>query len=1142
MARTKTSEAKIKFTADTHEYNEGLSKAGAATKELNNALKLADSELKNNGDNIEGLRKKHSLLQEKLSVTQEKEELVNQKLQKAIEIFGENSAEAQKNRTEILKLKNEEEKLRGEIGDCNKRIEEYTAVMKENQTASKRLSDEIKNQEDKLQDLKKQYINVVLEQGKNSKEAKSLSKEMKDLNGELKDNKQKLSDATEQAGEFADALEDADRKASSAATGGFTIFKGVVADLVSNGIQKGIEELKNLSLSAVDTGMTFTSSMSNVKALSGATAEEMEALTEKAEEMGKKTSFTASQSADALGYMALAGWNTEEMLDGIDGVLNLAAASSMDLATASDIVTDAMTAFGMSADETNRFVDVLAATSTSSNTTVEMLGQSFKYVGAICGAMGYSIEDAGVALGMMANSGIKAEQAGTSLRSLLTRLSTNAGASANSLGALDILTQRLGVSFYDSSGNARDLSDVLVETRAAWAGLNVEEQVNYAKKMAGQEAMTGFLALMSDGAISIESVATAIDSMGYDIDALGVSVSDLQTLYKSYGDETAVATALMNQFSMTQEDADQVTQLLGASLTQQTTSWDSLSNAINNSSGAASEMSDTILDNLQGDVTLMQSALDGLKISIFDDVESPLRDVVQGITNDVIPAAGEMIGNIKDGIEWAKEHRSTLKGVALVLGSLTVGIGAYNAVTGIKTAMEAANTTTLHGLAAAQLKANLAFLASPITWIVAAVVAGTTLLVGGIIHLWNTSEEFRGFWIGLWDDITGFFGDAKEKLSDGINNIGGFFTSLPDKISGGISNFKESVKAGFSEAYNSIDAITDGRLSAVVDVTKEKLNNIKSAYEEHGGGIQGVFSAGLQTVNEIATAKYDVLNALTGGKLEEIHNMASEKFEALKNTASEKLEGIVSVATEKLDNMKSVYEENGGGIKGIASVMYTELNSMTDGKLGSMLQMTQSKLDNIKSKYEENGGGIKGIVSAGFQAIHEISTMKFDAINTLTGGKLQAMKDAWSLKMEEIHEKFFSGIEKIKSLFNFEWKFPDLKMPHFSISGSFSLNPPSVPSIGVQWYAKGAVLNAPTLFGINGNQLMGGGEAGAEAVLPISVLEEYISNSMNQFISMIPQIDYERLGNEVAVALRKNPGTYVVNLNRREFVRAFNGD
>nr|DAJ72287.1 MAG TPA: minor tail protein [Caudoviricetes sp.] len=1138
MARTKTSEAKIKFTADTHEYNEGLSKAGAATKELNNALKLADSELKNNGDNIEGLRKKHSLLQEKLSVTQEKEELVNQKLQKAIEIFGENSAEAQKNRTEILKLKNEEEKLRGEIGDCNKRIEEYTAVMKENQTASKRLSDEIKNQEDKLQDLKKQYINVVLEQGKNSKEAKSLSKEMKDLNGELKDNKQKLSDATEQAGEFADALEDADRKASSAATGGFTIFKGVVADLVSNGIQKGIEELKNLSLSAVDTGMTFTSSMSNVKALSGATAEEMEALTEKAEEMGKKTSFTASQSADALGYMALAGWNTEEMLDGIDGVLNLAAASSMDLATASDIVTDAMTAFGMSADETNRFVDVLAATSTSSNTTVEMLGQSFKYVGAICGAMGYSIEDAGVALGMMANSGIKAEQAGTSLRSLLTRLSTNAGASANSLGALDILTQRLGVSFYDSSGNARDLSDVLVETRAAWAGLNVEEQVNYAKKMAGQEAMTGFLALMSDGAISIESVATAIDSMGYDIDALGVSVSDLQTLYKSYGDETAVATALMNQFSMTQEDADQVTQLLGASLTQQTTSWDSLSNAINNSSGAASEMSDTILDNLQGDVTLMESALDGLKISIFDDVESPLRDVVQGITNDVIPAAEDMIGNIKDGIEWAKEHRSTLEGVALVLGSLTVGIGAYNAVTGIKTAMEAANTTTLHGLAAAQLKANLAFLASPITW----VVAGITLLVGGFIYLWNTSEEFRGFWIGLWDDITGFFGDAKEKLSDGINNIGGFFTSLPDKISGGISNFKESVKAGFSEAYNSIDAITDGRLSAVVDVTKEKLNNIKSAYEEHGGGIQGVFSAGLQTVNEIATAKYDVLNALTGGKLEEIHNMASEKFEALKNTASEKLEGIVSVATEKLDNMKSVYEENGGGIKGIASVMYTELNSMTDGKLGSMLQMTQSKLDNIKSKYEENGGGIKGIVSAGFQAIHEISTMKFDAINTLTGGKLQAMKDAWSLKMEEIHEKFFSGIEKIKSLFNFEWKFPDLKMPHFSISGSFSLNPPSVPSIGVQWYAKGAVLNAPTLFGINGNQLMGGGEAGAEAVLPISVLEEYISNSMNQFISMIPQIDYERLGNEVAVALRKNPGTYVVNLNRREFVRAFNGD
>lgn len=1193
MARTKTSEAKVKFTAETHEYNEGLSKAGAATKELNNALKLTDSELKNNGDSIEGLRKKHSLLQEKLTVTQEKEDLVNQKLQKAIEIFGENSIEAQNNRTEILKLKNEEEKLKGAINDCNSRIENYTAVMKENQSASKKLADEIENQEDKLSELKKQYINIVLEQGKNSEEAKSLSKEMKDLNEELKDNKERLSDASSQAGEFADALEDADKKASSAATGGFTVFKGVVADLISTGIQKGVDWLKEMSVSAVETGMTFTSSMSNVKALSGATTDEMEALTEKAEEMGKKTSFTASQSADALGYMALAGWDTEEMLDGIDGVLDLAAASSMDLATASDIVTDAMTAFGMSADETNRFVDVLAATSTSSNTTVEMLGQSFKYVGAICGAMGYSIEDAGIALGMMANSGIKAEQAGTSLRSLLTRLSTNAGASATSLGALDILTQKLGVSFYDSAGNARDLSDVLNETRAAWSGLNVEEQVNYAKKMAGQEAMTGFLALMSDGAISVDSVSTAINSMGYDMDSLGVSVSDLQTIYKSYGDETAVATALMNQYSMTQEDADQVTQLLAASLTEQTSSWDDLSNAINNSEGAASEMSSTMLDNLHGDVTLMQSALDGLKLSIFDDVESPLRSVVQGITNDVIPAAENMIDGIKDGITWAKEHKTTLEAVTLVLGSLAVGIGAYNVQTGIKSAMEAANTTTLHGLAAAQLKANLAFLASPVTW----VVAGITLLVGGFIHLWNTSEEFRNFWIGLWDDITGFFGNAKETISEGIQNIGDFFSGLPDKVSGGITEFKDSVKVGFSDTYDSIDSITGGRLSAVVDdvkwnlssmqtvyedhgkgikgivaagmwevyatyetkleplasmakeklgavsdVTKEKLGNIKTAYEEHGGGIQGVFAAGLQAVQEIATAKYDVLNALTDGKLEEIHNVAKEKFESLENTVTEKLEGIANITTSKLDSIKSIYEENGGGIKGIASVMYTELNSMTDGKLASMLQMTQSKLGNIKNAYQENGGGIKGIVSAGFQAIHEISTLKFDAINTLTGGKLQAMKDAWTSKMDEIHEKFSSGIEKIKSLFDFEWKFPDLKMPHFSISGSFSLNPPSVPSIGVQWYAKGAVLTEPTLFGINGNQLMGGGEAGAEAVLPISVLEEYITNSMNKFISMIPQIDYERLGDEVASALRKNPATYVMKLNRRELIRAINGD
>lgn len=1138
MGRTKSSEAKVKFTAETNEYNDGLKKASAATKELNSALKLTDTELKNNGDNIEGLRKKHDLLQQKLATTQEKEELVNQKLQKAIEIFGENSIEVQNNRAEILKLKNEEEKLKGEISDCNKRMEEHAAVMKENQTASKKLADDIEKQENRLTELKNQYVNVVLEQGKNSKEAKTLSKEMKNLNEELKDNKAKLSDATSKADEFADALEDADNRASSAATGGFTIFKGVISNLVSNGIQRGIDGLKEIATSSVETGMTFSSSMSNVKALSGATAEEMEHLTDKAEEMGKATSFTAAQSADALGYMALAGWDTEEMLDGIGGVLDLAAASSMDLATASDIVTDAMTAFGMSADETNRFVDVLAATSTNSNTTVEMLGQSFKYVGAICGAMGYSVEDAGVALGMMANSGIKAEQAGTSLRSLLTRLSTNAGASANSLGALDILTEQLGVEFYDTSGNARDLSDVLEETRQAWSGLNVEEQVNYAKKMAGQEAMTGFLALMSDGAISIDSVSTAISSMGYDLDSMGVSISDLQTLYKSYGDETAVVNALMEQYSMTQEDADQVTQLLGASLTEQTSSWDTLSDAINNSAGAASEMSDTMLDNLKGDVTLMQSAFDGLKLSIFDDVESPLRSVVQWITNDAIPAAEDMVENIKDGIAWAKEHKTTLEGVAIVIGSLAVGIGAYNVAVGIKSAMEAANTTSLLGLAVAQGKVNLAFLASPVTWIA----AGIALVAGGFIYLWNTSEDFRDFWIGLWDDVTGFFSDAKESISEGIENIGDFFTNIPGKIESGITDFKNTVSSGFSDAYDSIDSITGGRLSAVSAMTVEKLGNIKSAYEENSGGIQGVFAAGLQSVKEIATAKYDIINALTDGKLEKMHMAAAEKFDALKNTATEKLEGIKSITTEKLDAMKAVYDQNGGGIRGIASVMYTELNTLTDGKLSAVFQMTQSKLSNIKSAYNENGGGIQGIVAAGFQTINEISSLGFDGINTLTGGKLQGIKDAWTLKLDEIRDIFHSGIEKIKGLFDFQWSFPQLKLPHFSISGSFSLKPPSVPSIGIDWYANGAVLKAPTIFGMNGNNAMGGGEAGPEAIAPIDVLQDYVSDAVFRFASMIPQIDYGMLGDAVAVSLRKYPGNYTVNISRRELLRIINGE
>lgn len=308
----------------------------------------------------------------------------------------------------------------------------------------------------------------------------------------------------------------------------------------------------------VDTFATFEATMSKVKALSGATGTEFEQLTQKAKDLGATTKFTATESAEAMNYMAMAGWSASDMAAGIGGVLNLAAASGEDLATTSDIVTDALTAFRMKAAESGRFADVLAVAASKANTTVSGMGETFKYVGAMAGSLGYSIEDVALATGIMANSGIKGTMAGTSLNSIMTRLATNTS------GARDAI-EKLGVSFYDGQGNARDFSDVLVELRSATANMTDEQKSSFANTVAGLEAQKGLLAL------------------------LNASESD----------------------------------------------WNSFSEAVNNADGAAASMSDTMMDNLQGAFTLLQSAADGVKISLGERLKPYLLDLTNWLTDQM---------------------------------------------------------------------------------------------------------------------------------------------------------------------------------------------------------------------------------------------------------------------------------------------------------------------------------------------------------------------------------------------------------------------------------------------------------------------------------------------------------------------------
>lgn len=360
---------------------------------------------------------------------------------------------------------------------------------------------------------------------------------------------------------------------------------------------------------AVKVGMDFEAQMSKVGAISMASAEDMEILTQKAKEMGETTVFSASQAGEAFEYMAMAGWKAQDMASGIAGIMDLAAASGESLATVSDIVTDALTAFGLKAADSGRFADVLAAASSNANTNVGMMGETFKYVAPLAGSLGYSVEDTAVAIGLMANAGIKAGQAGTSLRSILTRLAKPTGESKDAIKAL-------GLSVTDSSGKIKPFNVLMKEMRTAFSKLNAAQKPAYAAMLGGQEAMSGLLAIVN------------------------ASESD----------------------------------------------FEKLTDAVNNSSGAASEMAERNLDNLKGSLTLAGSAAEAFGIAVYEEIEGPLRSAVD--------AGTEFIQNLTEGVA-SPEFAGNVTLLATTIGIAAAAMAGYRATTMAAAAAQALLNTTI---------------------------------------------------------------------------------------------------------------------------------------------------------------------------------------------------------------------------------------------------------------------------------------------------------------------------------------------------------------------------------------------------------------------------------------------------------------
>ena len=526
----------------------------------------------------------------------------------------------------------------------SKKIEAQSKIVEAEKAKLQALKDELAKYENNLKqgesivsDLTKKHEEAAKAFGEDSTEAKKLAKQLADAQAAQERNAKAADDlrtrivnqdtavknAEGQVRQFSTQLNNLQKEeketgdeAEKTTKGGLNSFAVALGNLASQVITKAVQGLGNLVKSVVETGKAFDSSMSNVKAISGATAEDMEKLSAKAEEMGATTKFTATEAADAMGYMAMAGWKTEEMLGGIDGIMNLAAASGAELATTSDIVTDSLTAFGKSAEDAGRLADIMAAASSNSNTNVEMMGETFKYAAPLAGAMGYSMEDVAVATGLMANAGIKATQAGTSLRSVLTRMSTQPKEAAAAM-------EQLGVSLDDGHGNMKSLMQVMEELRGSFGTLKMSQ---------------------ADFTAQMNKLDAALESGEMDENEFDEAQEELIT--RAYGAEGA----LKAQYAAMLAGKNGLSGFL-AIVNSSEEDFDSLTESIYDSEGAAEEMARIMNDNLEGSLTLLSSAFDGFKKKIYDSFSAPLNDLVKQITANIMPA----LTGIVEGMPGAED-------------------------------------------------------------------------------------------------------------------------------------------------------------------------------------------------------------------------------------------------------------------------------------------------------------------------------------------------------------------------------------------------------------------------------------------------------------------------------------------------------
>lgn len=885
----------VRFKADISQLKSQMQAAERQIKLVNSEFKAATAGMDDWTKSADGLTAKTKQLTSVLDSQNKKLALMEQELEKTVKVYGENSAAADRvrikineQRAAIAKTESQLKTYSDKLSNLSDNMDDAADGSKDFISATDKLKSSISEQESKLESLKKRYSDLVTEGKGLSSEAKETASQISKLSGELQENKSKLESAESAADEFDQSLNDMDDAAQKAGDG-FTVMKGALANLVADGIRATIDAVKDLAKETFTVGSNFESAMSQVAAVSGAGAEDMEALTAKAEEMGAKTKFSATESAEAFNYMAMAGWKTEDMLNGIEGIMNLAAASGSDLATASDIVTDALTAMGYSASDAGRLADVMAAASSNANTNVEMMGATFQYAAPIVGALGYSMEDTAVAIGLMANAGIKGDKAGTALRSTLTRLSAPPKECATAM-------EELGITLTDEQGNMKDLSTIMDDLRKAFANLDETQQTANAKAIAGQEAMSGLLAIVNAAP----------------------------------------------------ED------------------YDKLTLAVQNSTGAAQDMANTMQDNVGGQITLLKSKIEGIMIKLFNSASDSMRDGITSVSDALDKVdwdkAGNAVGTFaKKAVDLfayiinnGDRIISIIKTTGLALGTIFVSnkiattgtaiVGFVSALTKAKSATEALSLVTT------TLGINMAAL--PIMAIVAALAAVVAIEKK---HQEQVEAEAQATY-GLTEeqkklcDAIDESADALQRANDArkdsgtsidseygkIQDLKDQYNSLIDENGKVIDGSEDLAETLLGELANGLGTTIDnikenidanGKLGDSIDELIEKKKN-EAKINAFESDYQEAVKNQVQNAKDLAQAKDDVATA--DAKLTEAQN----NYNAALDAWNTNMDGFkkAALATELEDQKQAL---------NVAQQSYDEMNAK--------LQSAQSTYDTTRS-------------------------------------------------------------------------------------------------------------------------------------------------------------------------------------------------